>query len=526
MNLELTTRVVAAELYPDRARLSREGALDVPVGRCTVRLGGLPMAADADTFRASGSGAAAARLLGVRAEIEEFAETPSEQVATLQRDLEAAQDEVALIAARLGILERDGMHLDALAAQAETFARGLALRERSVEQQGAVFDFLQNRRLELQTRIAAVRREQRAAERKADLLKRQLAQASSGARRQRRVAVIDLDVSVAGALTLRVTYVVNGAGWEPRYDLRVVDNAIELRYLASVHQATGEDWSDVALTLSTAQPALSLRVPELDPWPIAPLQPPVMRKAFQSSRAAEVPQGVELFAQALPAAPAAAPAPLLAEAAEVEDAGVAVNFRLPSHADVPGGGEPRIVTIAELPLKPRWDYAAAPRRTPAAFRRARIVNETPYTWLPGPVSLFEGDTYLGPTELEFVSRGQEAELYLGVDDRVRVEAEPTHRGVDKTLFGDKRRVRIGMCYEIENLREVAVSVQVRDHIPLPRHEQISVKLETTEPKPASQDDLGLITWEVDVPAKGKREIRVVFVVEHPRSMTVTGLPAS
>ncbi len=524
MKLELATRVVAAELYPDRARLSREGTVDVPVGRCSVRVSGLPMAADVDTFRASGSGAATARLLGVRAEVEEFVETPSEQVSALQRDLEAAQDEVALIAARLGILERDGQHLDALAAQAETFARGLALRERSVEQQGAVFDFLQNRRLELQTRIADTRRDQRAAERKADLLKRRLAQASSGARRQRRVAVIDLDVSVAGALTLAVAYVVNGAGWEPRYDLRVVDALIEWRYLASVHQTTGEDWSDVALTLSTAQPALSLRVPELDPWPIAPLQPPVMRKAMQASRAAEMPQGVEFFAQAMPAS-APAPAPVLAEAAEVQDAGVAVNFRLPSRADVPGGGEPRTVTIAEFPLKPRWDYAAAPRRTPAAFRRARIVNETPYTWLPGPVSLFEGDTYLGPTELEFVARGQEAELYLGVDDRIRVEAEPTQRDVDKTLFGDKRRVRIGMCYEIENLRDGAVTVLVRDHIPLSRHEQITVKLETAEPKPASHDDMGLLTWEVDVPAKGKREIRVVFVVEHPRSMTVTGLPS-
>lgn len=166
-----------------------------------------------------------------------------------------------------------------------------------------------------------------------------------------------------------------------------------------------------------------------------------MRKAMQASRAAEMPQGVEFSAQAMPAS-APAPAPVLAEAAEVQDAGVAVNFRLPSRADVPGGGEPRTVTIAEFPLKPRWDYAAA---TPDAGRvgQDRIVNETPYTWLPGPVSLFEGDTYLGPTELEFVARGQEAELYLGVDDsqRIRVEAEPTQRDVDETSLWRQTPVR-------------------------------------------------------------------------------------
>lgn len=34
-----------------------------------------------------------------------------------------------------------------------------------------------------------------------------------------------------------------------------------------------------------------------------------------------------------------------------------------------------------------------------------------------------------------------------------------------------------MCYEIENLRDGAVTVLVRDHIPLSRHEQISVRLD-------------------------------------------------
>lgn len=206
MKLELATRVVAAELYPDRARLSREGTVDVPVGRCSVRASGLPMAADVDTFRASGSGAATARLLGVRAEVEEFVETPSDQVAALQRDLEAAQDEVALIAARLA----------SSSAMASTWmrwprrprpSRGLALRERSVEQQGAVFDFLrkpQTRTADPHRRHAPRPTRGRA---QGECVQAPAGSASSGARRQRRVAVIDLDVSVAGALTLAVAYI-------------------------------------------------------------------------------------------------------------------------------------------------------------------------------------------------------------------------------------------------------------------------------------------------------------------------------
>ena len=525
MDVDLTTKVVAAEIYTDRARVTRSGDVTVAVGRCSIRVGGLPMGLQSDTLRASGVGAAEARLLGVRAEVEELIETPSERVAALKNDLEAATDELNLIAARMTVFDRDGQHLDALAAQAETFARGLALRERSVEQQGALFDFLQQRRLDLQARLAEARREHRAAERRVDLAKRQLNHASSGARRQRQVAVIDLDVRSPGALSLTVSYVVSGAGWSPRYDVRIVGAALELGYLASVYQNTGEDWSDVALTLSTAQPALSLRVPELDPWPIMP-PPPMAPVPQPAAKAAGAPAARMAFAasQSADLEMLSAPAPLAVEAAEVHDTGASVSFKLPSRADVPGGGSPRIVTIAELSLEPRWDYAAAPRRTPAAFRRARLVNQTAYTWLAGPISLFEGDTYLGPSTLELTARGQEAELFLGVDDRVRIEVEPTQRDVEKTLLGDKRRLRFGIRYTLENLQKTPVSLQVRDHIPLPRHEQIAVKLETAEPRPTKQDDLGLLTWDLELAAGAKRDILLTFTVEHPRGMTVIGLP--
>ncbi len=525
MDVELATQVVAAEIYTDRARVTRSGEVTVAAGRCSVRVGGLPMGLQSDTLRASGAGAAQARLLGVRAEVEELIETPSERVATLKGELEAATDDLNLIAARMAIFDRDVQHLDALAAQAETFARGLALRERSVEQQGAVFDFLQQRRLDLQARLAESRREHRSAERRVDLAKRQLNQALSGASRQRQVAVIDLDVKAPGALALTLSYVVSGAGWQPRYDLRIVGAALELGYLASVHQQTGEDWTDVALTLSTAQPALSLRVPELDPWPIMPPPPMLPPVPQPAAKAAGAPAARMAFAaQSADLEMLAAPAPLAVEAAEVQDAGASVSFKLPSRANVPGGGSPRIVTIAELSLEPRWDYAAAPRRTPAAFRRARLVNQTAYTWLPGPISLFEGDTYLGPSTLELTARGQEAELYLGVDDRVRIEVEPTQRDVEKTLLGDKRRLRYGVRYTLENLQKTPISIQVRDHIPLPRHEQIAVKIDNAEPRPTKQDDLGLLTWDLELAAGARRDIVLTFTVEHPRGMTVIGLP--
>lgn len=71
-------------------------------------------------------------------------------------------------------------------------------------------------------------------------------------------------------LLLDISYIISGASWSPKYEIRVIsleDNLI-LEYQAEIKQYTGEDWKDVNLTLSTAQPATGGDPPKLSPWNI------------------------------------------------------------------------------------------------------------------------------------------------------------------------------------------------------------------------------------------------------------------
>ncbi|KAL5265217.1 hypothetical protein ACHWQZ_G006091 [Mnemiopsis leidyi] len=56
---------------------------------------------------------------------------------------------------------------------------------------------------------------------------------------------------------LFVSYVVNDAGWVPKYDLRVHsrDKNLKVLYFGLVSQNTGEDWNDAKISLSTASPS-------------------------------------------------------------------------------------------------------------------------------------------------------------------------------------------------------------------------------------------------------------------------------
>ena len=67
---------------------------------------------------------------------------------------------------------------------------------------------------------------------------------------------------------VRLNYLVNNCGWSPAYTMRSADDRKKVRveYNALIHQLSGEDWSNVSLTLSTASPALSAAGPGLAPF--------------------------------------------------------------------------------------------------------------------------------------------------------------------------------------------------------------------------------------------------------------------
>ena len=65
---------------------------------------------------------------------------------------------------------------------------------------------------------------------------------------------------------MRLNYLVNGVSWNPQYKIRAGKTSkdpLHIEYLAGVVQQTGEDWSNVKLVLSTAQPLLNAAPPEL-----------------------------------------------------------------------------------------------------------------------------------------------------------------------------------------------------------------------------------------------------------------------
>ncbi len=525
---DLQTTITAVTVYPDRARVSRSGTLKLEPGNHRLEIAELPLGLDPASVRASAHGTARARLLGVDVSRRFYAETPAEGVRELEKQVEALGDEMRALDAQVELLKGEQTVVVDLTAQTKAFARGLAYGKTTPEAQMALLDSVRSRAEALNKALLDLAVQRRELERRLQKAQNELDQLRTAKGRERYTATVEVEVTQAGDLTVELIYVVSNAAWQPLYDLRLLESGekhvLEIGYLAQVPKRTGEDWADVALTLSTARPALAGTLPELDPWYVGPIHAEAKPRMAMMKMRAAAPAPTPLAEMALGAEPEAVPVEAEVVTATVDTSGAAVTYRIPAAVSVPADGAPHKVTVARYELAPELDYVTAPQLVEAAYRRAKVTNDSPYTLLPGPASLFAGDEFIGATELELTAPQGEIELYLGVDDRIKVERELKRREVDKKLLGDRRRLQYGYGIALENHLPVEAHITLHDQMPVPRHEEIKVRLESTDPKPAEQTELNLLKWVLVLKPGERRAVRFDFSVEHPRAMNLVGLP--
>lgn len=546
MNIEAPISQVI--VFTDRAQITRRGSIHLESGAQDLIISGLPATLDENSLRASGSGTVAVKILGVESKERPLEKTPHQEVRDVQDELQIAVDEGLALKKRGEVLEGRLQTVRELAdSSAKRFAKGLAEGKTSLENTAQLLDFVQAQQQSINDERAALEKEMRANSERQAMLKNRLGQWMGAQKASEHCVTVAVESAGVGDFDLEVNYTVHGASWTPLYDARVqllppaspdslLEGKLQLSYIAKITQNTGEDWNNVNLTISTAQPSLGTLPPKLEP-----LYVDVYRPVYASPPAMAAPMagGVKRRARAMAefaveeetdmigaveAPMMAAPSPIEAEqeTAKVESSGAGVSYELPRRLNVPSDGQPHRGTIAVPEFPVRLDYQAIPRRTEFAYLRATVTNDSGLSLLFGQANIYRDGAFIGTSNLPQTASGGEFKLFLGPDEQVKARRELTKREVDKNFIGNVRRQNFAYKIEVENLKAHRVELTVFDQIPVSRHEQIKVKPHHPAPHPET-DDLGEMTWKLNLPAGTKRELHSDYVVESPRDMTLTGL---
>ena len=523
------TRIVAATVYPDSASVERE--LRVPGGTRHVTIACVPAAVDVSTLQVDGD--AEARMGDARAtdlpasRVEECAPPVS-----LARRRALAQQRAALESQRdandlaFTFLRNwgTGPHADEPGPPSAP-ARGNAAA--GVARPGATAAELRRSALDLLADQARVRRELAALA----LEEARVADDSPPTKGKSGWRTVRFDVWTPAPATLRVHYDVAGTYWRPTYraSLDTARATLRIDRQAEIVQASGEDWSDVRVRLSTRQPRreAAARVPE--PWWLDLVQA-VVRMAGYSAGAmpamAPAPAKMSL-SDARARADVAPPEPVAPPPWDVQasEGDAASEFAIAQPVSLPSDGEAHTLQIASEALPATLQRRTTPRTDPAVYVLAQAVRPAG-VWPPGPMQAYQDGGLVGRSDWR-PADGERFEIAMGRDDLMHVEIEtPGSFTQARGVFGGSVERTSTAVYAIVNRHSSAVKVEMLDAAPVSRNEAIVVT-HKYDPAPTATEwnkVTGVAAWGFDIPAGATRRVSVAHSVTAPKGAQVANLP--
>lgn len=280
-----------------------------------------------------------------------------------------------------------------------------------------------------------------------------------------------------------------------------------------VWQRTGEDWSDVRLTLSTARSALATEPPRLFEDRLA-----LEDRSAAERRTIDVELREEEIGTLGPAPVAGLPA--------VDDGGEARVLHCPAPVSVPGDGRAHRVPVSAFTTAARSEYACSPELSPLVTRVVRFDNRSGHALLAGPVDLVRGSGFGGRSTLEFTAPGTAGELAFGSNDDCRVvryteESRESAGITQRTVVTRTVRLHVSRFSGPGDLGEQLLVL--RERIPVAEVSAVEVRLHAPacSPVPDAVDAEGIVRWDLTVPPGGRRTVTLVY--ELSAKGKVTGL---
>jgi len=521
------SRISAVTVYTDRAIVTRTATLQLPAGQHEIALEQLPLRIDDNSLQASLSASAAATLLDVSSAPQISPPSEDNRLQQLDAQLRDIERQEREISDRGSVLENQKQFLADIQASSTKPGKNQSLPsidelknllQMSEGNLGRILD--EQRKLDQQS--------EELQQRKQELENQRSHLAGDGTHYKR--AILRVALEKPAQVQLQLSYTLYDASWRPAYDARLRDgeDKIEMTYQGIVRQSSGEDWTDVDLTLSTARPNLGSNVPALSPWFVDTFDP----RTVMAARPAPAPaapmmameakkaQRFELKDEALAGALAEMPVAV----AEVSAATTSASFHIPARATLNSDGSSQKVAIAQFKLPATFRYLATPSLREAAYLQADTRNASDYPLLPGTLNTYLGNTFVASGQLRAVMPGETFELALGGDEAMSIKRKLVNRYTDYTgLTGGRKRVTYEFRIDAQNNHKTEQRLQFKDQLPISRNEQIKVTLLEPEGQAVAQEDDGKLLWDWQLKAGEKRSTTLKFSVEYPKELEISGL---
>ncbi|RXW11697.1 hypothetical protein EST38_g14159 [Candolleomyces aberdarensis] len=262
------SKITGVSIYSDRAEVNRVVRFSVKRGQNQAIISGLPNALNHDSLRVEGKGAGTIQDVTISQDKPKAIANPPELKTSpeLKKLLSNKKD-----------LEQAIYRNDQAQTTLDKYLGSLSSQQTPSSKLSEIFSDYDAVLSDLQKKKTGLSEELEDVE-KAIIEEQSKLQAAVGEQKKWNpnvslIVTVGIFANDDGDVELGLVYAVKRTSWTARYDIRVntqtKEKAVSLVYKASIKQSSGEDWTDVPLTLETATPSFDKTLPNLNPWTIA-----------------------------------------------------------------------------------------------------------------------------------------------------------------------------------------------------------------------------------------------------------------
>lgn len=440
----------------------------------------------------------------------------SAELAQLKQKIESLKDKMATKQSAIDALETEESLLMQNKKIASTEANSSLVKLKEYA------NYYRERSEAIYNQLYTIKKERDEIQQELNKIQREINNLESKNRTSRGEIKLLLNSEIKQNTSIEISYLVEDAGWFPAYEIKAknINSPVNILYQAKIFQNTGDDWKDVDVTLSTADPSSNNVKPNLTPYY---LNFPV-RKIYDSNNVDDLEETVIESSESnvtnkLRGMVAGVSVSLASQKVQKSEALTVMNFKLTKKYSIKSGDEALKVKLDQQDLEADFEYYAAPVLDPKVYLTATLKDWQSLDLLPGEASIYFEDTFTGTIFIDANMNIEDFVIALGNDQNIVVEREQVNKMKSKSFFRNNQIEEKEYEISIKNNKSVAVEVKLEDRIPISQNSDIKVSDEAYEG--ANRDDeTGIITWSINLDAKAKQTNKFAYKVTYPKGKRV------
>lgn len=132
----------------------------------------------------------------------------------------------------------------------------------------------------------------------------------------------------------------------------------------------------------------------------------------------------------------------------------------------------------------------------------------------GDANIILDGVQMGKIYTKELPKGENAHLYFGQNDLIKIKKELSRFHTNDSLFGTSMSTQKIWDYKITNLGEKPQKITLLEQMPITTHERITIK-SLSNPNPESNEKNGEVSWTFSLNQKEQKHIKFGYEVEKP-----------